>query len=91
MSKAYYILSKKHTRGNFILFWAPNSCGYTLFLERAGVYSEDDACDATDGFRSDDTFAVPVELVREKAHQAVYVDDLDALAKKRKRPARRKP
>lgn len=84
----FFIVSKKWTRGDLVMFWAPKSCGYTLFIDGAGRYTEEEARDATDGFRAKNTFAVPCETVEGKARRAVYADDLRALERKRRRAER---
>lgn len=49
MSKGYVILTTSHKDllfgGNVHLFWGENSCGYTAILQRAGVYTEEEALD----------------------------------------------
>lgn len=41
----YYLQSAKHgfIVGNSVLWWAKNSSGYTTNIDKAGVYSEEEA------------------------------------------------
>lgn len=36
----FYILSLKWSRGDMLTWYMPDACGYTDFLDQAGVYSE---------------------------------------------------
>lgn len=42
MSDDYVIENTEHTR-EVMLFWAPNRCGYTTDLDRAGRYTKEQA------------------------------------------------
>lgn len=40
--KNYYIVSNKQADGATKIFWKENGCGYTLNLDEAGIYTEED-------------------------------------------------
>jgi hypothetical protein len=39
----YYIVDNRGTVGNSLSFWGPNRRGYTCKLEKAGLYSKEEA------------------------------------------------
>jgi hypothetical protein len=70
----YYILSLKHSQGSVLTWWGPNSAGYTVNLNHAGLYSQEAAKDIEvenmhNGIRS--AVAVPEEVAIENSHRAV--------------------
>lgn len=48
--------------GNAILFWGPNSSGYTACLESAGLYTREEALEKGKGTHGED-IPVPIELL----------------------------
>jgi hypothetical protein len=76
--KLFYILSLKHTRGDYILWWGPNRCGYTTDLKNAGLYSEEDAMRINDGLS---TMAIPEADVLKVVSRVVMTDHLTTLCK----------
>jgi len=68
----------KHTRGDTILWWCPNSCGYTTHLDQAGRYEKAEADRITKG-SADTVVAVPCPTVEALAHRAVSSEHLTAL------------
>ncbi|MNV87084.1 hypothetical protein D3C71_1811770 [compost metagenome] len=45
--------------GDSVLFWGPNSSGYTAVLQTAGLYDEEKAASITRGTHGDE---VPIEI-----------------------------
>lgn len=43
MTKLYYLQESTSTVGNSLLFWAKDDCGYTTDLDKAQVYTEEQA------------------------------------------------
>lgn len=41
--KLYYIQNGWEMNGNTMVWWRPNSCGYTLNINQAGKYTKEDA------------------------------------------------
>ena len=41
--KLYYIQDARSTVGNCVSWWRSNSCGYTIKIDEAGLYSEEEA------------------------------------------------
>ena len=77
----YYLLSLKHSRGDYLTWWKPNRRGYTIDIREAGRY-EDSEIETTnsDGdpvikkqFFNRDTVAIPVEDVH-KLHRRTVAD-----------------
>ncbi|OXM83994.1 hypothetical protein [Paenibacillus rigui] len=48
--------------GNAVLFWGPNSSGYTACLESAGLYSEEEAVEKGKGTHGQD-IPIPIEML----------------------------
>lgn len=61
--KKYVIACMRHKDmffgGDSVLFWGPNSSGYTAVLQTAGLFSEEKAAQIAKGTHGDD---VPIEL-----------------------------
>lgn len=68
--KQYYILSLKHTSraDSGITLWGPNSQGYTIFIDRAGLYTESDRPER----EYPDNVFVEKELVEKHMAKTVY-------------------
>jgi len=80
MSKQYYILSLKHTRGDFILWWQPRDSGYTNNLNVAGLYDEDDVLRRASYLNNGHTtWAILKENVEAVMSRTVSTDVLTAL------------
>jgi hypothetical protein len=75
-SKGFYILSLKWSSGDMLTWYRANAQGYTLFLDDAGVYTEEKARRHSYGR---ETIAVPVEAARSVARLAVYDSKKDGL------------
>lgn len=75
-AKGFYILSLKWSKGDMLTWYRANACGYTVFLDDAGIYTEEEA-----RRHSHDraTIAVPVEAARLVARLAVYDSQKDGL------------
>jgi hypothetical protein len=66
--KEYYILSINHTRGYVVSLWRPNNSGYTIYLEQAGRYSEEQVKKNQQYYDNKvTTMAVPCEDVEKMA------------------------
>jgi hypothetical protein len=72
----FYILSLKWSRGDMLTWYRANAQGYTMFLDDAGVYSEEEARRHTYGR---ETIAVPVDAAKGVARLAVYDSKKDEL------------
>jgi len=69
----YYILSLKHSKGSdALLWWAPNNCGYTIALDKAGIYSQE-MIDKDPSYYNDlrNTMAVKCEDAEPLAHKVL--------------------
>lgn len=81
--RTFVILSLKWTRGDDIVWWAPDNAGYTRDLGAAGRYTEAQVADAPDYYNDgESTLAVPVEVAEARARKVVRVDDLHAICTK---------
>lgn len=69
----FYIICHGHsTNGSWdILFWKPDSCGYTIRLDEAGKYTKD----TLPRLYPEKGFAIPCEEVDDAAHRAVDRDN----------------
>lgn len=78
--KLFYILSLKHTRGNYITWWGPASCGYATDLNHAGLYSEEEVTThrLNDGVS---TMAIPEADVLQAVSRVVSTNHLNTLCK----------
>lgn len=76
----FHIWDTRSFVGNAVLWWGPNSSGYTTHLDQAGEYEEEEAR-RIERLRGTDR-AVPVEIARACATMQVNADRLrDALGK----------
>ena len=75
----YYLLSLKHSRGDYLTWWKPNRRGYTIDISEAGQY-ENAEIETTNRegdsvikrqFFNRDTVAIPVEDVQKLRMQTV--------------------
>lgn len=73
MSNEFYILSMKWTRGgDSLTWWAPNNNGYTIVLEHAGRYTEEQVAGNPDYYNNGyNTLAVPCDAVEAVAIRVV--------------------
>lgn len=79
--EGYYILClKTGAMGDSLLWWRPNNAGYTVALERAGVYTQADL-DAHPRYynNGETTLAVPVAEAEARTMRVVSSDHLRAL------------
>lgn len=66
----FYILSLKWSRDRECLtWWQPARSGYSMMLDKAGIYSEEEAMRIADGR---ETLAIPVEAADALACRAVH-------------------
>lgn len=70
----YYILSLKHTRGDFLSWWRPEERGYCWSLDAAGVYDEEhakriEAQGGYNGVRS--AVAIPVDVAIDVSYRVI--------------------
>lgn len=80
--KYYYIMSLKHTHGiDQILWWRDNNSGYTINLDLAGKYTEDDVTKHASYYDNNDaTRAILCDSVDKFANRVVSIDLLDNIA-----------
>jgi hypothetical protein len=83
----FYIVSTKYSKGNEILLWRANACGYTSVIEYAGIYTEEqiaqDRAYYDNGFNS---IAVPCEEIDKKVLRVIgntHAYEFIQLARKR--------
>lgn len=57
MSNQWLLLDLEHV-GTELLWWRPNSCGYTRYIDKAGIYTTEEAKTHIDTSR---TAAIPRE------------------------------
>jgi hypothetical protein len=80
VKKQYFILSLKHTRGDFILWWGPDCKGYTRNLASAGIYDESEL--VKKGLNNgESTLAVLCSEVNSKAWRVVPTDIISEVCK----------
>lgn len=78
-SKGFYILSVKWSEGReCATWWGPNLSGYSMFLEKAGLYSAEEVAQH-DLNRGDGAMAIPAETVEALAFRSVHSNGWDAL------------
>lgn len=58
----YYLIEKQKSNEGAVLFWMPNSNGYTADFDKAGVYEDGDVKDYLG--KSEDTFAIEKNTFR---------------------------
>jgi len=82
VKKQYYIISLTGTKGDFILWWAPECKGYTRYLAQAGLYDEDDV-KARERYLNDKrtTLAVLSTDVERFVRRVVHTDDIREMCK----------
>lgn len=71
MKKLYYILCRESPQGDDALWWRPKGSGYTVRVDDAGLYTEEEAA-RIERIRGTD-IAVPADVVREAAVRVVPV------------------
>lgn len=73
----YYILSLKHSKHQSqYIWWKPNDNGYTIDIDRAGIYTAEQIEREKLYYSNTDTLPVPVEYI-EKASKIVAVPTTD--------------
>jgi hypothetical protein len=70
----YYILDTRSTCGDCAVWWAPDSAGYVVNLDDAGVYDQA----FVDGLWRDTDIAVPADVATEIAGRHVHMERLRA-------------
>ena len=77
MAKQYYILSFNGPVGNDTLWWRPEGKGYTMNIDEAGKWNEDDV-KAHQGLynNGEGTRAIPCKVVDALVRKHVLWDDL---------------
>ena len=70
----YYLLSLKHSDGDFLTWWRPDERGYCWSLDAAGLYGEEaarriEASSTFDGARS--VVAVPEGIAKSASYRVV--------------------
>jgi hypothetical protein len=77
----FYILSVEHTRGDFILWWKPQDCGYTTALDKAGRYAKSSVEERARYYNNGEkTLAIPCAIVDRMApRHVIHTDLLQAL------------
>jgi hypothetical protein len=74
ISGQFYILSLKHSQGNFLTWWRPNKAGYCWSLDQAGIYDEATAKQVEDQTKHNGTrsnIAVSVEYAQSLSYRVV--------------------
>lgn len=82
MSDKYVIYSLKWTRGDNIIWWGPDNCGYTVRLEDAGKYTLEQIQQKPDYYNDGvNTLAIPLEVAQELTVQVVpnTISNIDKL------------
>ena len=74
MTDKYLIYTTAHGNSDIILWWKPNSHGYTIDIDKAGRYSKEEV-DAIESCRGED-FGIQEPLVVERTTQIVLRDGL---------------
>lgn len=68
----YYILSLKRSKGERLLWWRPNSAGYTYRLDDAGVYEQQVIDDQPEYYdNKESTMAIPIAVAQNYARKEV--------------------
>ncbi len=68
----YFILSLKWSKGDTLVWWRPNSAGYTTCLEAAGLYCRKGIDEKSWYYNNgESTLAVPEDVVKGRAVQVV--------------------
>lgn len=65
--RQFMLLSLKHSSGDVLTWWRPNSAGYCQRLEDAGRYTQAEAERICGGLSEGDTVAVPLGEVLAQA------------------------
>lgn len=74
VSGLYYLIQYQQFNGDSVIWWRPNSSGYTIRIDEAGRYPEAEAR-RIEAIRGLDK-AVPVEVAEAAASRHVVADDL---------------
>ena len=71
----YYIQDIRSYVGNCIVFWGKNNCGYVTDIEKAGVYSEEEARGICKNRKTD--VAWPEKYIKEHIQQTCDIQYID--------------
>jgi hypothetical protein len=68
----YYLLSLKHSKHqNQYTWWRANNSGYTIDIQQAGVYSEEDINNRKNYYSNTGVMPIPVKVVEELERKIV--------------------
>lgn len=70
----FYIQHTKHYAGDYVLWWGPKQNGYTFDLDKAGLYTEEEA-KRIEALRGQEK-AWPEAMVRRAATKSVSIEYL---------------
>ena len=77
----YYIITNAHTSmypEGVVLFWGPNKSGYTSSVDKAGLYTFEEAKDIQNPKLGD--YMVPQSEVEKRAFKVVEISEFEELA-----------
>lgn len=76
--KKFYLLSLKHSKHqNQYSWWGPNDSGYTIDIDAAGVYTEEQINNKKNYYSNKRVMPVPVEVV-EQARKLIIIPTIDS-------------
>jgi hypothetical protein len=71
--REFFILDTRH-RGDQLLWWRPDNSGYTIYLEAAGRYTEEQVRSNLSYYENGETRAIPCEDVLACKEKGTVVD-----------------
>lgn len=74
MTKYFYIQDTRQYVGNCVLWWCPNSGGYTTQIDEAGLYTEEEANKICSNRNTD--IAWPQDVVEKSIVKHVRIERL---------------